>query len=155
MKAVLFAVALLACEGDEAVANAQSAGAELIGEDVTVSYVADPVIGHGIFRLKNHMPTAMTVTVQSAWLALGEHRRPLSEIHVFDVALEKAIDPCCLRVDAGGTIRFLLGFPSLVYEPRFGESVFVELQLSVDDSRLQARSPISFVRRVPSGADAK
>jgi hypothetical protein len=149
MKAVLLAVALFACEGDEAVANAQSAGAELIGEDVTVSYVADPAIGHGRFRLENHAPMAMTAAVKSAWLALGEHRRPLPEIRVFDLALEKTIDPSSLRVEAGGTIRFLLSFPSFAYEPGFGESVFVELQLSVDGSDLQARSPIRFVRRIP------
>ena len=127
----------------------QNSTSQLIGETVTVSYVADPSMGYGRFRLENCGTVAVTAVVESVWLELGEHRQPLTDITVFDLEQEQMVNPAGFKVDAEATLSFLVGFPRIAYEPRFGESVAVGLRLRVNDAALQAKSPIQFVRRIP------
>ena len=68
--------------------STQPSGLRLIGEIVTVSYVADPSVGHGQFRLENHDAGSVTAVVESGWLELGGQQQPLSGMTVFDVDLE-------------------------------------------------------------------
>ena len=124
---------------------------QLIGETVTVSYIVDPSVGHGQFRLENYGTAAVMAAIESAWLELGAHRQPLSGITVYNLDHEQMVNPESFKVDAGATMRFLVGFPEVVYEPRFGESTGVGLRLSADGVDLQALSPVVFVRRHPSG----
>jgi hypothetical protein len=127
----------------------QHPGPQLIGETVTINYVADPSMGHGRFRLENHEAVAVTAAVESAWLELGGHRQPLAGITVFDLGQDQMVDPTHLKVDANATLTFLVGFPTVAYEPRFGESCNVGLRISVNGAEQQALSPVSFVRRIP------
>jgi hypothetical protein len=128
---------------------ANVANLQLIGEAVTVSYVADPSVGYGQFRLENLGDNAVTAAVQSAWLKLGARQQPLADITVFDLDQERMVNPESYKVDAKAIVRFLVGFPSFAHEPRFGESIAVGLRLSVNSAELQAQSPIEFVRRIP------
>lgn len=123
----------------------------LIGETVTISYVADPSIGYGQFRLENRGAVAVTAAVESAWLELGGHRQPLAGVTVFDLDQDRMVDPESFEVDAEATVRFLVGFPRVAHEPRFGESSAVGLRLNVNGAELQALSLIEFVRRIPYG----
>ena len=129
--------------------TAHHSGPQLIGETVTVSYVADPSVGHGRFRLENHEAVAVTAAVESAWLELGGHRQPLAGITVFDLDQDRMVNPASFRIDAEATVTFMLGFPKVAYEPRFGESSAVGLRLSVNGAELQALSPIVFEPRIP------
>jgi hypothetical protein len=122
---------------------------QLIGEPVPVSYVADPSVGYGQFRLENRGHKAVTAAVQSAWLELGARQQPLSDITVFDLDQELMVNPESYKVDAKAIVRFRVGFPRFAHEPRFGESSAVGLRLSVNSAELQAKSPIEFVRRIP------
>ena len=122
---------------------------QLTGEAVTVSYVADPSVGHGKFRLENRGAVAVTVAVESAWLELGEHLQSLERISVFDLDEDRSLGSESFRVEAGTTVTFLLGFPKIAYEPRFGESTTVGLRLSVSGAEIQALSPLRFIRRIP------
>lgn len=128
--------------------SVQHPGPRLIGEAVTVSYVADPSVGHGRFRLENHESVAVTAAVESAWLELGALRQPLAGITVFDLDQDRMVDPAGFTVDAKATLTFLVGFPRVVYEPRFGESSAVGLRLTVNGTGQQALSPLVFVRRI-------
>ena len=67
---MILALGLLIFGGYEQVTNARHSDLQLIGETVTVSYVADPSVGHGQFRLKNDGEIAQVVTVESAWYRL-------------------------------------------------------------------------------------
>jgi hypothetical protein len=127
----------------------QQSDVQLIGETVTVSYVADPSIGRGQFRLENAQTAPITASVVSAWLELGDNQRPLTGISVFDLDHDQALDPDHFEVGAESTLRFLMGFPVVAYEPRFGEATAVGLRLNVDGTELTARSLIEFIRRLP------
>ncbi len=122
---------------------------QLIGEAVTVSYVADPSMGHGQFRLENHGDIAVIATVESAWLELGERRLSLDRISVFDLDKDRMVNPDSFEVGAKATMKFLIGFPAISYEPPFGESSAVGLRIRVNGNELKALSPIKFVRRIP------
>ncbi|MBW2690367.1 MAG: hypothetical protein JRC99_10615 [Deltaproteobacteria bacterium] len=124
-------------------------GSQLIGETVTVSYVADPSFGHGRFRLENHGAVAVTAAVKSAWLELGGFRQPLDDITVFDLDQDQMVNPESFKVEAEVTMTFLIGFARFAHEPRFGESTSVNLRIGVNGTELQALSPIEFVRRFP------
>lgn len=124
---------------------------QLIGETVTVSYVANPSIGHGQFRLENHGTTRVMATVKSVFLELGEHRQPLAEITVFDLNQDRMVSPEGFEVNASEKLTLMIGFPKVDHEPAFGESIAVELQLNVNSDEIQAKSPIKFERRIPYG----
>ncbi|KAF5435364.1 hypothetical protein C5S35_11250 [Candidatus Methanophagaceae archaeon] len=116
-----------------------------------MSYVTDPSVGYGQFRLENCGTIAVTAAVKSAWLELGGHRQPLAGITVFDLDQDRMLNPESFKVDAEATVTFLIGFPVVAHEPRFGESTVVGLRLSINGTELQALSPIEFVRRIPYG----
>lgn len=127
---------------------ADSSRFHLIGEIVTISYVADPWVSRGQFRLENHGTTPISATVEAVWLK-SEEPQPLTEISIFNLDQEQTIDPESFTVPAGAAMTFLVGFPRIAYEPHFGETVAVGLRLSVDGIEQQALSPIEFVRRIP------
>lgn len=135
--------------------TAHPSGSQLIGETVTVSYVADPSVGHGQFRLENRGVVAVMAAVESAWLELGAYRQPLASFTVFDLAQEQMVNPQSFTVDAGATMTFLLGFPRVAYEPRFGESTAVGIRLRANSVELQALSAIVFERRIPRNQTGK
>jgi len=122
---------------------------QLVGETVTISYVADPSVGHGEFRLENSGDVAVTAAVESAWLELGARRQPLADVTVFDLDQDQMVNPKSFKVDAKTTLKFLVGFPRVTYEPRFGESSALGLRLNINGTELQALSPLKFVRRIP------
>jgi hypothetical protein len=131
--------------------NTIPSGPKLIGETVTVSYVADPSVGHGQFRLENDATVAVTAAVESAWLEFGGQEQLLTCITVFDLNQEQMVTPESFKVDAEATLLFLVGFPKFAHEPRFDEASAVGLRLSVNGAELKALSPIKFVRRFPYG----
>jgi len=126
-----------------------TARVSLAGETVDISYVSDPKIGHGSFRLSNAGDTAVSVGVVAAWLELGSQRKPLDQFTVFDLAKEHMVDPKHFEVGATASLGFLLGFPTMAYEPGFGESAAVGVTLSAGGAEVTARSPLRFVRRMP------
>jgi hypothetical protein len=71
-----------------------------------VSYVADPLMGHGQFRLENPGAVAVIASVGSAWLELGGPRQPLSGITVFDLNQDHMLDVEGFRVDAEASMTF-------------------------------------------------
>ncbi len=121
----------------------------LTGETVIVSYVSDPSLGYGRFRLENKGSRQLTAAVESAWLELGERQQPLGSLTVFDVDHDRNLDPNGFDLAPGASLTFLLSFPTVPYQPPFGESTAVGLRLSADHTELQALSPIRFERRIP------
>ena len=122
---------------------------DLIGESVTLSYLADPGVSYGQFRLENRQDTAATVVVERAWLALGEREQQLEAVSLFDRGREQNLDPQGFVVAGGAALQLLVGFPKVAYEPPPGETCAVGLRVRVDDLPREALSPIQFVRRVP------
>jgi len=121
--------------------NIQRSAPELIGESIKVSYVSGP-LGKSWTEsdLLNPGTINLTAKVNSVWLEIEGQRQILDDITVFDLNEERIVNPEDFKVDATTTIRFILGFPRILYEPRFGESVAVGLGLSVNDVELQALS---------------
>jgi hypothetical protein len=150
VKAVVLTGELLAAAWMGSTMTVSQPSLRLVGETVTLSYVADPSVSYGRFRLVNQTVTAVTAAVQSAWLQLAEGHQTLAEVTIFDVDEGWSVDAAAFPVDAAATKTFLLGFPRIHYEPRCGESVAVGLQLRVDHSEVQALAPIKFVRRDPA-----
>jgi hypothetical protein len=124
----------------------------LTGEPVEISYVADPHVGRGEFVLANPGPAPLSASVETAWFEADAQRRPLSGVTVFDLDHDQTLDAHALRVEAGDTLRFWLGFPRIAYEPQVGEAAAVGLRLRAGDTLLEARSPVRFLRRWPRGA---
>lgn len=129
--------------------TSQPSDLHLTGEPVEISYVVDPAIGHGQFLLENRGTNAANASVQAAWLQLGSRRQSLAGVTVYVLGEEQMVDADDFQVAAQSTLNFLLGFPAVAYEPPFGESVAVGLQLKVNGAELEALSPITFVRRLP------
>ena len=127
----------------------QQSGIKLIGEAITISYSVEPSIGHGQFRLENPQAIPVNATVISVWLEVGEEHQPVSQSSVFDIDHDQALDP--EHFEVAGTLRFLVGFPAVAYQPRPNQSVAVGLSLNVNGTELTARAPINFVRRLPAG----
>jgi len=123
---------------------------QLMGETVTVSYIADPNLGYGRFRLENHGLAAVTATIESVWLEFAGRPQPLSNFFAFDLDREQAMDPAQLRIDREATLTFLVSFPKVAHLPSFGESATVGLRLRINDVELQAESTIRFERRIPN-----
>lgn len=146
---MILALGLLVLGGNQQVTPAAGSLFRLAGETVTVSYVADPAIGRGEFRLTNGAESARTAAVLSAWLESGDGRQPLAGVSVFDLDREQGLPPEGFEVGARATLSFALGFPRVAREPRFGESLAVAVKLSVNGTELEARSPIKFIRRIP------
>ena len=151
VRAVFLAFGLLTFGGCNEMTTTQHSGPQLIGEAVTVSYVADPSVGHGQFRLENHGDVAMMAVVKLAWLELGGRQQPLAGVTVFDLDQDQMMNPENFKVGVEATVTFLLGFSKVAYEPHFGESAAVGLRLRVNGTEIQALSPIKFVRRIPYG----
>jgi hypothetical protein len=124
---------------------------QLIGETVTLSYVAGPFISYGKFHLENHTTRTITASVKSVWLNLDKHQKPLSNFTVFDLTQDRMVNPESFTVDAQTIMTFLVGFPRVAYEPFMGESISVGLRVIVNDAEIKASSPIEFVRRLPYG----
>ncbi len=130
-------------------ADPHRADPQFVGETITVSYTADPRVGHGQFRLENQSGTDALAAVEEAWVELGAERRPLSGVSVFVRELGHTVDARGFTVRARTTVTLLVGFPAIIHEPRFGESVAVGLRLRLDGRELQAVAPIQFERRIP------
>lgn len=150
MKMMPLAMLLITLDSDGAMTSLHP-GPQLIGETVNVSYVANPSVGHGEFRLHNSGANAVTAAVHSVWLELGGRHKPIADVTVFDLDHDQTLNPTGFTVEAGVTMRFLAGFPVVAHEPRFGEKTAVGLQLKVNGAVLQAVSPVVFVRRIPLG----
>lgn len=114
-----------------------------------MDYFDDLSVGHGRFRLENDRAVPLTATVKSAWLEIGEHRQPLPSVTMFNLDKDEPMDPRSFEVAKNATLSFLLGFPSISYEPRFGESIAVGLRLSVNSDELRALSPLRIIRWIP------
>ena len=130
---------------------ANRADIELKGETVIVNYIADPSLRYGRFHLENHRLSAVTASVESAWMELAGRRRPLLKFSVFDLDREQTVDAAGFDIAQGTDVTFLLNFPKLAYLPSFGESAAVGLILRVSDLELQAVSSIQFEKRIPRG----
>lgn len=148
MRAVILALELFTLGGNEDMTSVNHSP-QLMGETVTVSYVADPSISYGQFRLTNPGPLAFNATVKSAWLELAEQHQPLTEVSVFDTDQDTEISSKGFEVKAESTLNFLIGFPKIKYELHSRDVVAVHLQLSVNGIELQALSQIKFERRIP------
>ncbi len=125
---------------------------ELTGEAVTVSGVADPAVSYGQFRLENHGQASEIASLGAVWLEVGERRQPLAQVTLFDVSHDQELEPGHFEIEPGTTINFLVGFPKVAYEARAGEFT-VCLELHVGGADLEARSPVTFVQRIPRGRD--
>lgn len=122
----------------------------LVGETIVVTYVADPVVSRGQFRLENHGTSAAFVAVESAWVRMGGRQQPLPQVFLFDVDADQQLDPSRLRVAPGQQVTFLLGFAGVPYLPP-ADDVVVGLRLSGPPASIEAESPVQFVRRIPRG----
>lgn len=120
----------------------------LTGEPVSISYTADPVIGHGHFRLENNGARTTIASVESASLALGGKTQTLSAIRVFDRKQGREIDSGNIEVPGVSATEFYVGFPAVEWEPRFGEGGSIVVSVRIGDVLLEATSELQFERRI-------
>lgn len=122
----------------------------IIGEPITVSYLTDPAISRGRFRLENHGNSTAQAAVELAWVRIGQQRQHLSHISLFDVNTDQQLDPHQLEVAPGEIVTFLLGFPRIPYRQE-GNEVSVGIRLAGSQTPIEAESPIQLIRRIPPG----
>jgi len=120
----------------------------LLGEPVVTSYVADPVVARGQFRLENHGDATARTAVVAAWLRVDGRRLPLGTVFPFDVREGRELDPRRLEVGPREVLTFLLGFPRVPYDERAGE-VAVGLRLAGLVMPIEAESAVRLIRRIP------
>lgn len=120
----------------------------VIGEPVVVSYLADPAISRGRFRLENHGDSTARTAVDLAWVRIGGQRQPLAHISLFDVETDQPLDPSQLAVAPGEIVTFLLGFPRIPYQQAGGE-VCVGIRLTGSPTPVEAESSVRLIRRRP------
>jgi hypothetical protein len=120
----------------------------VIGEPIVVSYLTDPAISRGRFRLENHGNSTAQTAVELAWVRIGRQRQHLSHISLFDVDTDQQLDPNQLEVAPGEIVTFLLGFPRIPYEQE-GNEVSVGIRLAGSPTSIEAESPVQLIRRIP------
>lgn len=145
---VLALVLFLMSQSNEIAGNEQL-NAELFGEVVIVSFVTDPTLSLGKFRLENYSSSPLMASVESVWLELGEEHKKLTDITLFSLERDEEMDPAGFKIGVESTETFLVGFPRLAYKPNYGDSTTIGLKLRVDGMELVAQSPIIFERRYP------
>ncbi|HLK92769.1 MAG TPA: hypothetical protein VKZ18_22950 [Polyangia bacterium] len=120
------------------------------GEPVTMSFVDDPAIGHGKFRLVNHGAARIVAVVERAWFETSEAApRELSPLLPYDDDHDRSLDPSRIEVPPGATLNLSIGFPRLAYTPRDGEECAIRLRVKVGAAVREARSPLVLIRRIP------
>jgi hypothetical protein len=125
----------------------KSSNVRLSGETVTISYIADPAVGHGQFLIDNQSNKSINAKVEEIWLDLGNSQQPLQPVTIYDMSQEKALNPKDFSILPKAVLNFLVGFPQVMHEPHFGETCSVFLKLVINGTELTARSPIRFERR--------
>jgi hypothetical protein len=123
--------------------------AALTGESITISYLADARAGHGRFSITNPGVTPLTASVRSVSFRAARRSLSLQEIGALDLETDQSLDPGGFTVGPGSTLRFLLSFPPIPYDPSWGGSAKLELRLAIDHTELTAESTLQFVRRIP------
>lgn len=118
------------------------------GEPVVVSYLADPRISRGRFRLENDGDSTARTAVELAWVRIGGQRQHLVHISLFDVDTDQQLDPNQLEVAPGEIVTFLVGFPRIPYHEADSE-VSVGIRLTGSPTPVEAESPIQLIRRIP------
>jgi hypothetical protein len=121
----------------------------LIGEMVTISYLTDPSLGYGQFRLENPTAKVLNARVEDAWLEIGDRRQSLENVSIFDRVGNQPVDPKSFNVAAGAELSFLLNFLPVACNPRFGETYTVGLRIKANGAEVEALSSIQLVRRMP------
>ena len=122
----------------------------LTGQPVTISFLTDPAIGQGEFRLVNQGGARIVVVVEGAWFETSEAApRPLSPLSAYDDDHNRPLDPSRIEIPPGATSSFSIGFPRLAYTPRDGEECAIRLRVKVGTTVREARSPLVLVRRLP------
>ena len=122
----------------------------LMGEPVTISFLTDPAIGHGQFRLVNQGEAPIVVVVERAWFETNEAApRRLSPLFPYDDDHDRPLDPSRIEIPPGATLNFSIGFPQLAYTPRDGEERAIRLRVKAGATVREARSPIVLIRRLP------
>jgi hypothetical protein len=127
--------------------------AQLSGEPVTVSTPDMPALGRGEFVLANDGDETVAARVSEAWLELGDERRTLTGLSLFDLDAGQAIEGDSFEVGAGASLRFALGFPRVTFSGPSLSGVAVGLHVEADGGELEARSPVLLERRMPRLSD--
>jgi hypothetical protein len=123
---------------------------KLTGEPVTISFLTDPAIGQGKFRLVNQGRARIVVVVERAWFETSEAApRELSPLFPYDDDHDRSLDPSGIEVPPGATLNVSIGFPRLAYTPRDHEECAIRLRVKAGATVREARSPLVLVRRLP------
>ncbi len=131
-------------------ASDEKGNTALVGETVVLSFLSDPIIGHGQFRWTNEGQALLRGSIEGAWLAINGERQPMHDLSIFDPASDQAIDAAQLELAGGETMTFWVEFPGVAYTPNFGDSLQVGVTMKIGDQEFEAVSPIQWVRRIPS-----
>jgi hypothetical protein len=126
-----------------------SADIQVIGEAVFASYLADPVVSRGQFRVENRGSSTVRAAVESAWLRIDGRRQVLDHVSLFDIDTDRQLDPKNVDIEPGQVMTFWLGFRPLPHQQRARE-VAVGIRLAgASPTPIEAESPVHLVRRIP------
>lgn len=102
---------------------------QLTGETVTISYVANPAMARGQYKLTNSGDNAVEISVHAVWVELGGRRQALNDFSVYDRKLEQTLNPQKFTLDAKSTMNFFIGFPKFSYEHTLAKKAQWDLPL--------------------------
>ena len=121
----------------------------VVGEPVKISYLADPTIGRGQFRIENTTGRVARAEVRSVWLEIGAQCQALIPTSVYLLDAQQEVAAEGFEVAATPITRILIGFPRVALQTQFGETVSVGIVMTIEGFEFQARSAIVLERRYP------
>lgn len=146
---LILAFLWLSCTTRTSDQNANNMASEiaLMGIEVTESFLSDPRIRHGEFRLENGGNAAISADVEAVRLQTGEESRAFETWHLLDVGTGQPIEGA-IEVPPDSAVQFLLSFETVPYQPRMG-AVALHCSIAAGDSTYEAASPIRIINRIP------
>ena len=129
--------------------DTHSANIQLIGEELTISYLADPMISYGVFELTNDDSQAITASISSLKLLIGDFHQQITEFHIFDLNQEVSLESNEVSLEAQSKFRFNLGFPRIPYTQPLADPIELVLEMKINDQKLEAVCRIKMEKRIP------
>lgn len=119
------------------------------GQKVSRSYLSDPHVANGDFRIANRGTDSVRIHIDAVWLRLGKTRQKMEGISVFDKDREITVtDP--FTVQPHSELSVSVGFPRVPVTDTQTE-IYVEAAFAVQGKTIKAESPIELVQRKPLG----
>jgi hypothetical protein len=113
-----------------------------------VSGEGQPEIGQADLVLSNRSGEPGAVRVDRVTVIGEDRSEHRDQFSLYDLTNELSIEGARVAVPAGQSVRVAVGFPAVTWWPRHGETIAIELEISIE-SRHTVRCPVSITEEFP------